>query len=81
MFGTVLAFGAYMKLMQKIGSDRSVFVVLLFPLVALVLSSWFENFQWQWQTLLGIGVILLGNATALGKLRLMRHLRPARQSA
>ncbi|MFC6441626.1 DMT family transporter [Bowmanella sp. JS7-9] len=81
VFGTVLAFGAYMKLMQKIGSDRSVFVVLLFPLVALVLSSWFENFQWQWQTLLGIGVILLGNATALGKLRLMRHLRPARQSA
>lgn len=70
VFGTVLAFGAYMKLMQQIGSDKSAYVVLMYPIVALVLSTMFEDYQWYPQTFVGVIVVLLGNAVVMGKIPL-----------
>ncbi len=68
VFGTVLAFGAYMKLMQQIGSDKSAYVVLMYPIVALVLSTMIEDYQWYPQTFIGVIVVLLGNAVVMGKI-------------
>lgn len=70
IFGTIVAFGVYMKLVQRIGSDKSAYVVLLYPIVALILSTLFEGLAWHWQAFVGIGVLLLGNVVAMGKLRL-----------
>lgn len=70
VFGSVLAFGAYMKLVQQIGSDKSAYVVLMYPIVALVLSTLFENYQWHWYGFLGIAIILAGNTIAMGKVPL-----------
>ncbi|GAC16276.1 DMT family transporter [Aliiglaciecola lipolytica] len=70
VFGSVLAFGAYMKLVQQIGSDKAAYVVLMYPLVALFLSTLFEGYQWHLQALIGVAVVLFGNAVAMGKVPL-----------
>ena len=68
VFGSVLAFGAYMKLLQRIGSDKATYVVLVYPIVALGLSTLFEGYVWTVIAALGVGLVLLGNAVAMGKL-------------
>ena len=67
LFGSVLAFGAYMKLLQRIGSDKSTYVVLVYPIVALGLSTLFEGYQWTFMAAVGVCIVLAGNAVAMGK--------------
>lgn len=67
IFGSVIAFGAYMKLLRQMGSDKASFVVLVYPLVALLISTIFEGYQWRPISLIGVTIILLGNAIAMGK--------------
>ncbi|MET1218487.1 MAG: EamA family transporter [Glaciecola sp.] len=76
LFGSVIAFGCYMTLIQNIGSDKAAYVVLLYPLVALVLSTFFENYQWSLLAGIGVVLVLLGNACAMGKIPLL-HNTPA----
>ena len=70
IFGSVVAFGCYMKLVQQIGSDRAAYVVLIYPIVALGVSTLFEDYQWTWLSAAGVILILLGNAFAMGKISL-----------
>lgn len=70
VFGSVLAFGAYMKLLQQIGSDKAAYVVLVYPIVALAISTLFEGYQWTWLSALGVVIVLFGNAVAMGKIAL-----------
>ena len=37
---------------------------------ALILSTLFEGYQWYLQSMLGVVIVLFGNAVAMGKLRL-----------
>jgi len=64
-----------MKLVQQIGSDKAAYVVLMYPLVALLLSTIFEGYQWQFQAVIGVVVVLFGNAVAMGKVPLGRFSR------
>ncbi len=73
IFGSVLAFGAFMKLVQQIGSDKAAYVVLMYPLVALLLSTLFEDYVWHFQAMVGVVVVLFGNAIAMGKVSLRRR--------
>jgi drug/metabolite transporter (DMT)-like permease len=75
IFGSVLAFGAYMKLVKQMGSDKSAYVVLVYPIVALIISTLFEGYQWQPAAVLGVVVVLVGNLIAMGKLKLPQIVR------
>jgi drug/metabolite transporter (DMT)-like permease len=66
-FGTVIAFGMYLRLLGSIGPERAAYIFILTPIVALVLSSLFEDFHWQFSTLCGIALILLGNLFVMHK--------------
>ncbi len=68
LFGSVLAFGAYMKLLQQIGSDKAAYVVLVYPIVALAISTLFEGYQWTVLSGVGVIIVLFGNAVAMGKI-------------
>lgn len=70
VFGSVLAFGAYMQLVKQMGSDKAAYVVLIYPIVALILSTLFEGYQWQLEAFIGVVIVLLGNAIAMGKVPL-----------
>ncbi len=65
LFGSVLAFGFYLTLLGRIGADRAAYAAVVFPLVALVISTFLEDFQWTAPALLGVVLILGGNVLAL----------------
>jgi drug/metabolite transporter (DMT)-like permease len=67
LFGSVIAFGCYLSLVGRIGPGRAAYATLLFPLVALVLSTFWEDYHWSAEALAGIGLILGGNYLALKK--------------
>lgn len=61
VFGSVVAFWAYLTLIGRIGADRASYTTLLFPIVALIISTVVEGYQW---TLVGFGglcLVLAGN--------------------
>ena len=65
VFGSIIAFGTYLKLLGNIGPDRAAYAVLVIPIIALIMSSLFEGFVWTGSALLGIAMILVGNIVAL----------------
>lgn len=71
VFGSVFAFGCYLTLLGRIGADRAAYANVLFPIVALVLSARFENFQWSNEALLGFVIVLLGNLLVLSDFNLL----------
>ena len=65
LFGSVIAFGAYLTLLGRIGAQRAGSAVVMFPIVALILSTAFEGLEIQQNVLLGTGLALTGNALVL----------------
>lgn len=61
IFGTIIAFGCYLALIGNIGADRAAYATLLFPLVALAISTFWEGYKWTGSALFGVGLILCGN--------------------
>ena len=65
MFGSILAFGAYYALVHRVGPAKAGYIGVLTPVVALGVSSLFENFLWTGLTVAGIALAILGNVVAL----------------
>ena len=74
LFGTVIAFGCYLKLIGKIGADRAAYATMLFPIVALGISTFYEGYQWAPHNLIGMAVVLIGNWLVLNKRALAKTL-------
>ncbi|BBO69029.1 hypothetical protein DSCA_29590 [Desulfosarcina alkanivorans] len=70
LFGSVIAFGCYLTLVGKIGADRASYATLLFPIIALIISTLFEGYRWSPPAVAGVAVILAGNALSLAKVNL-----------
>jgi drug/metabolite transporter (DMT)-like permease len=66
LFGSVIAFGCYLSLIGRIGASKAAYATLFFPLVALLLSTFFENYRWTFSGFIGIAMILCGNFLVLG---------------
>jgi drug/metabolite transporter (DMT)-like permease len=67
--GSILAFAAFLTLLQRIGAARAGYVGVMVPIVALVISAAFEEFRWQALTWAGVAVSLLGNVLILRERR------------
>jgi len=65
IFGSVIAFAAYLTLLGRIGADRASYATVLFPLVALAISTVFEGYVWTAGALLGVALVLGGNLLVL----------------
>lgn len=65
VFGSIAAFGAYLTLVGRLGADKAAYASLLFPIVALQLSVWFEAYRWTTQSVVGLLLILVGNMIIL----------------
>lgn len=59
--GSVVGFAAYFTLVGRIGSSRAAYTTVLFPLVALALSTRYEGYEWHASAIPGLVMILLGN--------------------
>jgi len=65
IFGSAIAFGCMLALMRRIGAARTAYSSVLFPIVALTISTIFENYQWTKASVAGVILALIGNWLAL----------------
>jgi drug/metabolite transporter (DMT)-like permease len=65
VFGSIVAFAAYLTLLKRIGAARSGYIGVMVPIVALVISAAFESFRWHALTWVGIAVSVAGNVVIL----------------
>ena len=69
IFGSVLAFGAYLTLLGRIGAHKAGYVTVMFPVVALILSILFEGLRLDPGLVAGTFLVLAGNLLVLAKRR------------
>lgn len=65
IFGSSVAFGCYLALIRKIGSARAAYTSVLFPVVALAISTILEGYRWSGLAVVGVCLTLGGNWLAL----------------
>ena len=61
LFGSVFAFGSYLTLVGRIGANRSAYSAVLYPVVALSISTVLEDYRWTVAAICGFGLVLIGN--------------------
>jgi drug/metabolite transporter (DMT)-like permease len=66
IIGTVAGFTAYLSLIGRIGASKAAYATVMFPVVALALSTVFEGYVWSLSSVSGLVLVLLGNALILG---------------
>jgi len=74
IFGSIIAFGAYLTLLGRIGAHKSGYAMVMFPVVALILSTLFEGMRIDATVIVGTILVLAGNLFVL-------ESRPPRQTS
>ena len=70
IMASVVAFWSYMTLLNNIGPARAGYLTVLFPIVALGISTIFEGYQWTLPGMAGLAAIIAGNILVMqGKKR------------
>ena len=67
VFGTILAFGAYLKLLVILGPEKASYSGLLIPFFAILLSTIFEGYQWTLMAAAGFILVAAGNYLIMGR--------------
>lgn len=62
---SVIAFGSYLTLLGRIGSARAGYATVIFPVVALAVSTVFEGYQWTGLAFAGLLLVMTGNVLML----------------
>jgi drug/metabolite transporter (DMT)-like permease len=75
VFGSIVAFGSYLKLLGRIGPARAGYAMVMFPVVAVALSVLFEGLAIEWHVVTGLALVLGGNLAILGLRRVLAQLR------
>ena len=67
LFGSVFGFSLYLSLIKKIGSNDAAYVAIIMPLIALLVSTLFEELMWNVNLVIGAIMIIFGNILILKK--------------
>lgn len=59
--GSIIAFYSYITVIQTLGAEKAGYATVLFPVVALSVSTWLEGFEWTITAVLGAILAILGN--------------------
>lgn len=65
LISSVVAFAAYLTLVGRIGVARASYSTVLFPILALILSTYTDGYHWTWEAFAGIALVLFGNVLVL----------------
>lgn len=65
LVGTGIGFSLYVLLLRRIGPEKTGYSMVITPIVALFISSFIEGYEWTIASIMGVGVILLGNVLVL----------------
>jgi drug/metabolite transporter (DMT)-like permease len=66
-FGSAVAFGCYLALIRRIGASRAAYSTVLFPVVALLISTLLEDYRWTTLAVIGMLLALAGNWLMLSR--------------
>tara|TARA_B100000767_G_scaffold165355_1_gene154899 strand:- start:647 stop:1528 length:882 start_codon:yes stop_codon:yes gene_type:complete len=58
--GSIFAFIFYLKLIEKVGPGRAGYVGVMMPVLALLISTIFENLEWQLDLIVGFPILIIG---------------------
>ena len=61
ILGSAVAFGCYLALLKLIGAARASYSSVLFPVVALLISTAFEGYRWTIPAAIGMPLTFAGN--------------------
>jgi drug/metabolite transporter (DMT)-like permease len=65
VFGSIVAFGAYLTLLGRIGAHKAGYAMVTFPVIALILSMLFEGLKLDASIVTGTILVLAGNLLVL----------------
>jgi drug/metabolite transporter (DMT)-like permease len=65
IFSTVFGFGCFLTLVGRIGAARASYAMVIFPIVALLISTLFEDYSWTQLATAGLVLALVGNVIIL----------------
>ena len=58
--GSIFAFIFYLRLLEKVGAGRAGYVGVVMPVLALLISTIFENLEWQQDLIIGLPILIIG---------------------
>ena len=58
--GSIFAFIFYLKLLEKVGAGRAGYVGVVMPVIALLISTVFENLKWETNLIIGLPILIIG---------------------
>ncbi|MNU01334.1 hypothetical protein D3C72_2447020 [compost metagenome] len=61
----MLAFASYLTLLRRLGAARAGYATVLFPIIALAVSTVLEGYVWTPLAVIGVALALLGNILVL----------------
>ena len=67
LFGSIAGFGLYFTLLGRIGADKAAYAIILVPVVALLISTFFEGYIWTLSSITGLVLVLSGNVILVKK--------------
>lgn len=76
LFGSIAAFLSYFFLLGRIGPGRAGYVAVMTPVVALVVSTFFEDYRWTLAGVAGLLLAVAGNLLVMAPGALSGLLRP-----
>jgi drug/metabolite transporter (DMT)-like permease len=83
VLGSAAIFVLYFTVIERIGAEKASYATVMFPLVALAVSTVAEDYHWPALALIGVPLALVGNALVLtaGRLPAPGHGRPGQPGA
>lgn len=67
VFGSVVAFAGYLTLLKRIGAGRAGYTAAVIPVLAMIISTIFEDYVWTAPAIAGMVLVLVGNVLVLWK--------------
>ncbi|WP_134726435.1 DMT family transporter [Paracoccus luteus] len=61
VFASVIGFTTYLMMVARMGTSRAAYATVLFPVIALTISTLFEGYRWHWTGFAGLALALAGN--------------------
>ena len=63
----MVAFACYLTLLGRIGSGRAAYATVMFPILALLISTFVEDYTWTIMSAAGLVLALTGNVVVLAR--------------
>lgn len=73
--GSVVGFLTYLELVRRLGAPVAAFSTVIYPVIALAVSTVFEGYRWTPAGAAGLVLVLAGNVLVFAPAALLRRLR------